>query len=86
MVSWGKSKRGWNCDQINADGTRTCRRTTVTKENEVVATGTEVTIGVDEKCRPIFSGNPQNILDNDDQAIGSIAEKMTSQCKRERGL
>lgn len=79
------SKKGWNCDQQNPDGSRTCRRIMERGEQQV-ATGTEVTIGTDDKCNPVFSGDAQTFLDGDDEAIANVSNKVTSQCKKERGL
>ena len=85
MSIFGK-KKGWNCDQVNEDGSRTCRRFEVHKDQRL-ATGTEVTVGVDnDTCEPVFSGNPQTFLDDDDEAISRVAKKMTSKCKKDKGL
>ena len=83
-----KIESGWDCDEIHEDGSRTCRRIIKDKKtNQKLVTGTDITIGVDpETCQPIFSGDSQSIMDEDDEAITDIATKMTSQCKREKGL
>ena len=82
-----KSKGGWICDpSSNPDGTRTCRRVE-TEKGQRVATGTEINIGVDPNtCEPIFSGDAQMLMDEDEKQITNIAHKMTSQCKKDRGL
>lgn len=81
-----KKSRGWNCSQVNADGSRTCRRFVVNKDQRL-ATGTEITVSTDpESCEPIFSGESQTFLDDDDKDISIVAKKMSAQCKRTRGL
>ena len=83
-----KKETGWDCDQINPDGSRTCRRIMKDKKgNQKLRTGTEITIGVDpDTCDPVFSGDTQTIMDEDDGAITEIANKVTSQCRKEKGL
>ena len=80
-------KKGWNCDQINEDGSTTCRRFEIGKDGQKLATGTQVNIKVDpETCEPIFAGGTQTFLDDDDEAISNVAKKMTAKCKKERGV
>jgi len=88
MGLFNRKRPGWNCDAItNADGTRTCRRFEVGKDNNRFATGTEVNINVNpETCEPVFSNESQFLLDDDEKSIETIAKKMTSQCKKEKGL
>lgn len=86
MRLFGKGKGGWNCDQVNPDGTRTCRRVKI-ENGERLASGSEITIGVNpETCDPVFTGDAQFIMDDEDNEIDSIARRMTSQCKRNKGL
>jgi len=83
----GRMKEGWDCDNLNEDGSRTCRRVIIKDDGTKMATGTEITLGVDPTtCKPVLSGDTQTILDDDDDNISSIANRMTSQCKKEKGL
>jgi len=87
MGIFNKKKGLWNCDEIHEDGSRTCRRAIIDqKTGQKFATGTEITIGVDEHCEPIFTGDVQTLMDGDDEKIENIAKRMTGQCKKERGL
>jgi len=83
-----RNDEGWDCDPANPDGGRTCRRVEKDrKTKKAVATGTDITISADpETCEPIFSGGSQTFLDKDDKAITEIARKVTSQCKKKKGL
>ena len=77
---------GWACDNLNSDGSRTCRRIEI-DNGDRVATGTEINVSINpETCEPIFSGDAQFMLDEDEKHINNIAKKMSSQCKRDRGL
>lgn len=75
-----KKKQGWECHE-NQDGTKTCSRFDIDK-NEKVGTGTDVTIGMDPKtCEPFLTGDV-SILDDDDEDMSRIIKKMKSGCRR----
>lgn len=83
-----KGNEGWDCDPANPDGSRTCRRIDADKKTgKRVSTGTDITVSADpESCDAIFSGGKQVMLDKDDRAIKTIADKVTSDCRRRKGL
>lgn len=77
---------GWSCDTTREDGVRVCRRIELDEKGQRFATGTEIGISTDDHCNPVFSGDVQNIMDDDEGKIEDIAKRMTSQCKKDRGL
>lgn len=83
-----KKRKGWNCKKVE-DGTQHCTRIEQDKDGKKLATGTEVGIGVDqETCEPVFSGDVNDMMDDDSEDIAKIAGRMTKKCQenKNRGL
>lgn len=86
MGIFSRNKPGWNC-RASEDGSGkvTCTRFNADKDQKV-ATGTEVTIGVNsETCDAFFTGNANSMLDDDEEAISDIANKMSQSCRKRKG-
>ena len=81
MGRFFRGNKGWDCNQMNEDGSRTCRRFEKGKDGDI-GTGTEITIGVDQNCNEVLTGDVNRIMDSDEEAISNIAKKMTASCKR----
>ena len=83
-----KNRKGWRCNK-QEDGSQRCTRVEQDSEGRKIATGTEVGIAVDpETCEPIFSGDMNDMMDDDSEDISKIAGRMTNKCQenKSRGL
>lgn len=79
MALLGKSeKRGISCKPTQ-DGKLVCRPY-VLRNNQKIATGTEVSISVDEKCNPQFPDGV-DMLDEDKDSINEAARQLAKACK-----
>lgn len=75
-----KEEEGTICSP-NPDGSQTCKRVVRTKEGDLVGSGSEVTIGVDSSCRPVFEGD-LTMMDKDMEKMQEFAKKVSSGCRR----
>ena len=84
----GKNKtrpKGWNCKK-QEDGSQSCKRFEVNEEGKKIGTGSEVNVGVDDNCNPVFTGDVNQIMDEDAEAIEEVSKKVTSSCRKKKGL
>ena len=81
MASKGSRRKGTECVN-NPDGTRTCARIERDNEGNVMSSGSEFTLGVDDNCNPIFAGDSTTLMDDELSDIDAISKRMVSQCKR----
>jgi hypothetical protein len=85
MGIFSRNKPGWNCRASGEDGKVTCTRFNADKDQRV-ATGTEITVGVNsETCEAFFTGAGNAMLDEDEDAINDIANKLSLACKKKKG-
>lgn len=80
-----KPKEGWHCKK-NAQGEQECTRFETDDKGRKIPTGTKVTIGHDDKCNPVLSGDVNEFMDEDADKINTVAERATSNCRAIKGL
>lgn len=83
-----KIRKGWKCEK-QSDGSQECTRIEQDDNGNKYSTGTKIGIAIDnDTCEPIFSGDTNEMMDDDSEDISKIASRQTSKCKdrKNRGL
>lgn len=80
-----KIKEGWHCKK-NENGEQECTRMEQHPDGKKLPTGTKVTIGHDDRCNPVFTGDVNEFMDEDEAQINKIANRATAGCRAIKGM